>query len=102
MSSVTAVSMCLPRAGEDRLDFRAADHLAHGAFGDRLHGAFRILDVELIVAGAALRLDHPEHREIHIDDVLVAGEHQALLRHVAHLGAAADVLDQRACRCRCG
>ena len=31
---------------------RAADDLAHRAFGDRLHGAFGILDVEQIVAGA--------------------------------------------------
>ena len=61
--------------------------LAHGAFGHRLHRAFRILDVEQIVAGSA-RLDPPEHREIDVDDVLVAGEHQALFRHVA----------RRACR----
>ena len=83
----------LPRAGEDRLDGRAADDLAHGAFGHRLHRAFRLLDVEEVVAGA-LGLDHPEHREIDVDDVLVAGEHQALFRHVADGGAAAQILDQ--------
>ena len=33
-------------AGEDRLDVGTADHLAHRAFGHRLHGAFGILDVE--------------------------------------------------------
>ena len=33
-------------AGQDRLDVGLADHLAHRAFGDRLHGAFGILDVE--------------------------------------------------------
>ena len=87
----------LPRAGEDRLDVGAADHLAHGAFGHRLHGAFRILDVEQIVADA-VRLDQPEHREIDVDDVLVAGQHQAFLRHVAHRRAAASSL--RECRCR--
>ncbi len=35
----------------------------------------------------------PEHREIDVDDVLVAGEHQAFFRHVAHGGAAAQVFD---------
>ncbi len=74
----------LARAGQDRLDFGAADHLAHGAFGDRLHGAFGILDVEQVFADAG-RLDLPQHREIDVDDVLVAGEHQAFFRHVAHV-----------------
>ncbi len=83
----------LPRAGEDRLNGRAADELAHGALGHRLHGALGLLDVEEIVAGA-VRLDHPEHREIDIDDVLVAGEHQAFLGHVADGGAAPQILDQ--------
>src|ERR1043166_2274552 len=83
----------LARAGEDRLDLRAADHLAHGAFGDRLHGAFGIADVENVLAHA-VRLDQPEHREVDVDDVLVAGEHQALFRHVAHCGAAPAVLDE--------
>ena len=84
----------LARAGEDRLNVGAADHLAHGAFGHRLHRAFRILDVEQIVADAG-RLDLPQHREIDVDDVLVAGEHQAFLRHVARRGAAAaHVLDR--------
>ena len=72
--------------------FGAADHLAHGAFGHRLHRAFGILDVEQIFADA-VRLDPPQHREIDVDDVLVAGEHQALLRHVAHRGAAAQIVD---------
>ena len=72
--------------------FGAADHLAHRAFGHRLHGAFRVLDVEQVVADA-VRLDPPEHREVDVDDVLVAGEHQALFRHVAHGGAAAQIVD---------
>ena len=72
-----------------------ADGLAHRAFGDRLHGAFGILDVEEIVADA-VRLDPPQHGEIDVDDVLVAGQHQAFLGHVAH-GAAAPrrIVDQR-------
>ena len=72
--------------------FGAADHLAHGAFGHRLHRAFGVLDVEQVVADA-VRLDPPQHREVDIDDVLVAGEHQALFRHVAHGGAAAKIVD---------
>ena len=88
----------LPRAGQDRLDIRVPDHLAHGAFGHRLHGAFGILDVEQIIADA-VRLDLPQHREIDIDDVLVAGQHQAFFRHVAYGGAAAHVV-ATACRCR--
>jgi hypothetical protein len=65
---------------------------AHGAFGDRLHGAFGLLDVEQVIAHA-IGLDLPQHREIDVDDVLVAGEHQTLLRHVADRGTSAQVLD---------
>ena len=54
----------------------------------RLYGAFGILDVEQIIADAG-RLDLPQHREVHVDDVFIAGEHQALFRHVARGGAAA-------------
>ena len=81
-------------AGQDRLDVGLADDLAHRAFGHRLHGAFGILDVEEEV-GRALRLDAPQHGEVDVDDVLVAGQHQAFLRHVAH-GAAAPrgIVDQ--------
>src|SRR5262249_4594203 len=39
-------------------------------------------------------LDDPQHREIDVDDVLVAGEHQALFRNVARGGAAPRILDQ--------
>jgi hypothetical protein len=81
----------LARAGENRLDLGMADHLAHGAFGDRLHGAFGLLDIEQIIAGAA-GLDQPEHREIDIHDVLVAGQHQAFFRYGAAGSAAARVL----------
>src|SRR6185436_16246163 len=55
--------------------------LAHGALGHLLYRDLRVLDVEEI----GLRvLDAPEHDEIDIDDVLVAGQHQAFLGHVAH------------------
>src|SRR6266852_9407182 len=83
----------LPGAGQDRLNLRTADHLAHGALGHRLHRAFRILDIEQIFADPA-RLDQPEHRELDVDDVLVPGEHQALFGNLAHGRAAADVLDE--------
>ena len=65
--------------------------LAHGAFGDGLHRAFRLLDVEQIIPHA-VRLDLPQHGEIDVDDVLVAGQHEALFRHVACGGAAAEIL----------
>ena len=83
------------RAGQDRLDLGAADHLAHRALGDRLHGALGILDVEEEIADA-VGLDAPEHGEVDVDDVLVAGQHQALFRHVTN-GAAAPrrIVDQR-------
>ena len=66
--------------GQDRLDVALADDLAHGALGHRLHRAFGILDVEQKVGRVG---DPPEHDEVDIDDVLVAGDHQAFLGHVA-------------------
>ncbi len=57
-----------------------ADDLAHGAFGDVLDRHLRVLDVEQEFRRVA---DAPEHDEIDIDDILVAGEHQALFGHVA-------------------
>ncbi len=48
------------------------------------------------IVADAVRLDPPQHGEIHVDDVLVAGQHQAFLRHVAHRAAAPRrILDQR-------
>src|SRR6266536_2695084 len=83
----------LPGPGQDRLNLRTPDHLAHGALGHRLHRAFRMLDIEQIFADPA-RLDQPEHRELDVDDVLVPGKHQALFGNVAHGAAAAVVLDE--------
>src|SRR5262245_21377917 len=83
----------LPRAGENRLDLGTPNHLAHGAFGHRLHRAFRILNVEEEFADVC-RLHFPQNREIDIDDVLVAGEHQALLPYITHGWAtAADIVN---------
>src|SRR4029077_17905296 len=62
------------------------------SFGPALPRAFGILDVEEVFANA-VRLDPPQHGEIDVDDVLVAGEHQAFFRHVAHGGAAAEIVD---------
>ena len=66
------------------------DHLAHRAFADRLHRAFGRLHVKKVIADV-VRLDLPKHREIDVDDVLVAGQHQGFLRHVAHGAAAAQI-----------
>ena len=67
--------------GEDRLNVVLADDLAHGALGHLLDRDLRVLDVEEVVLRV---LDAPEHDEIDIDDVLVAGQHQAFLGHIAH------------------
>ncbi len=52
---------------------------------DGLHGAVRIFHVEDVFAGV---VDLPEDGEIDVDDVLVAGQHQALFRDVAAAAAA--------------
>jgi hypothetical protein len=49
------------------------------------------LHVEQIVADA-VRLDLPQHGKVDIDDVLVAGQHQALFGHVPHGAAAAQAI----------
>ena len=66
-----------------------ADDLAHGALGHFLHGDLGVLDVEEVVLRV---LDAPEDHEIDVDDVLVARQHQALLRHVAHRAVPARTL----------
>ena len=71
----------LARLRQERLNVGLADHLAHGALGHLLYGDLGVLDVEEIMLRV---LDAPEHDEVDIDDVLVAGQHQAFLGHVAH------------------
>ena len=70
-----------------------ADDLAHGAFGDILHRHLGILDVEQEFGRVA---DAPEHHEVDIDDILVAGEHQALFGDVADRGRGLAVLRRAA------
>ena len=78
----------LQESGAPRLDLGAAlgtgkfegslaDDLAHRRLGGVLHGLLGIADVEEILAGV---LDQPEHHELDVDDVLVAGQHQAFRR----------------------
>ena len=74
----------LARLGQDRLDVGLADDLAHGALGHFLHGDLGVLDVEEVLLRV---LDAPVDDEIDVDDVLVAGQHQALFGHVAHAAA---------------
>ena len=66
--------------GQRRLDRGAPDHLAHRAFRHRLDDQGRVARVEQVADRVA---DLPEHREVDVDDVLIAGEHQALFQHVA-------------------
>ena len=63
------------------LDVAPADDLAHRAFGDGLHRSRRVLDVEDVVLRRG-RIDLPLHDHVDVDDVLVAGQHQAFLDHV--------------------
>ena len=74
-------------AGQDAVDRLQADDLAHDAFGDRFHRFFGMADVEDEILGLG-RIDLPAHAELDVDDVLVAGQHQALF---GRLGAAAAV-----------
>ncbi len=77
------------RLSQRRLDGGRADHLPHDALGDRLDRLVGVPRVEQVFAGVA---DLPEHGEIDVDDVLVAGQHQALRRHglVHRVGAVSD------------
>ena len=70
----------LARLRQDRLDVGLADDLAHGALGHFLHRDLGVLDVEEVLLRV---LDAPEDDEVDVDDVLVAGQHQAFLGHVA-------------------
>src|SRR5262249_26808943 len=71
----------LPCASEERLDVRSADNVAHSALRHLLHSNVGLLDVEEIFLSV---LDAPEHNEIDVDDVLVAGEHETFLWHHSH------------------
>jgi hypothetical protein len=73
-----------------RAPVRMPDHFAHRAFGDRLHRAFGLQYVEEEIADT-VRLDLPQHREIDVDDVLVAGKHQGFFRYVAQAAAEARI-----------
>ena len=66
--------------GQRRLDRGPPDHLAHRAFRHRLDDQGRVARVEQVADRVA---DLPEHREVDVDDVLIAGEHQALFQNVA-------------------
>lgn len=60
--------------GQGALDLRAADDFAHRAFGDFFQRGFRVNDFEQVIA----RIAHaPQDNEFDIDDVFIAGQHQA-------------------------
>src|ERR1700730_5241057 len=66
-----------------------ADHFAHGALGGGFDRRLGIPDVEKIRLGV---LDDAKDSEVDVDDVLVAGQHQRLFRHLAGDLAAARAL----------
>ena len=64
------------------------DHLTHGALGSSLGRFLGVLDIEEELSGI---LDHPKHGEIDVDDVFIAGQHQAFFRHVPRRLSAAKI-----------
>ena len=83
--------------GKHGLDRCPADDLAHHAFGHHLYGDdLGILNVEQKLAGI---IDSPKHRKGDIDDIFVAGQHQAFLKELTAsttprrlgIGAKADI-----------
>ncbi len=84
------VGLDLAAALRQRLgDRRLADHLAHCALGSGFDRRLGVADVEQIGLGI---LDDPKGGEVDVDDVLVAGQHQRLFRHLAADLAAARPL----------
>ena len=77
----------LARLGQDRCDIVLADDFAHRALGHLFDGGVRVLNVEQVLLCV---LDAPVDDEIDVDDVLVAGQHQAFFRHIARAGPGAD------------
>ncbi len=84
----------LAAGGQDLLDLAAADDLAHGALGDRLHRLALIGDVEGIIFRMG-RIDLPDHHEFDVGDILVARQHQALFRQI-ELDECAGIAEIRA------
>src|SRR3546814_15222488 len=85
--------VCSSDLGQRRLDVGAADDLAHRALCGDLHRLLRLANVKEVLTGIG---DLPLHREVDVDDVLVARQHQALFRNIATSGAgtlAAGALD---------
>ena len=65
--------------GQNRLDVILPDNFTHGAFGDGLHRAGRVLNIEQKVRRIG---NDPKHGKIDIDDIFIARQHQAFFRHV--------------------
>ena len=71
------------------LDGRAADHFSHGAFSHTTNQCFRLAGVEQETRSTALtHANTPEDRDVDVDNVFVAGQHQAFGQHVAPAGVA--------------
>ena len=73
---------------EDAVHCLAADDLAHGGLGGLRHGEVGLADAEDVVARAVARLDAVLDGELHVDDVLVVGEHQGFAQTVGAAGKA--------------
>src|SRR5262249_37995982 len=79
------------------LELRLADDLAHRGLRDAFDHRLGFFDVEEVVDRiVGLLADLPLHVEVDVDDVLIAGQHQAFGQEggrgfAAHVGAAADL-----------
>jgi hypothetical protein len=65
-----------PAVGNDSVHLAAADHMAQRALGRVVEAALGVANVDQIVDRI---VDHVLHRELHVDDVLVLGQHQSLV-----------------------
>src|SRR5215469_11355888 len=74
-----------PPFGQCLSDRGLADHLAHRALGSGFDRRVRVSDVEEVSLSV---LDYPEDREVDVDDVLIAGEHQRFFRQLTASDAA--------------
>ena len=66
---------------QNRLNITLADNFAHRAFGHRFNRGFRFLNIEHKVGGLG-GVYLPLYREINIDDILVARQHQAFFSQI--------------------
>src|SRR5690606_19030145 len=77
---------------EHAVDPRTADHLAHGRLPGLAHDLARLPAEVVVEEVVARRADPVLHRELHVDDALVARQHERLAQVlVARIATVADL-----------